>query len=93
MSNPTPCPECNRPRRECWASPCVHLKVMKAGSLLRLTEWVKAGGGRLVSELSPPCCVHGAFTGHTMVNPCWVCDDAESEKRNRALPADQQMDN
>lgn len=37
------------------------------------------------------CCANGRAKGLT--RPCWVCADAASEARNRALPPEEQIDN
>lgn len=38
-----------------------------------------------------PCCANGKASGNTVAAPCWACCD-ESDRHNRSLPADQQVD-
>lgn len=50
----TPCPGCQRNRRECWTLPCLYLEYkLHMGQLegpRGVLEWLREGGAKLTQE-------------------------------------------
>lgn len=93
-----PCPGCDRERKVCWADPCAHLRILKAGPAWKLGAWVVEGGGALhISQnfhlesqhKDAETCACGKPVHRGSL--CIRCEEKQFDAAERALPPEARL--